>query len=601
MTNPADAPLKSQRGAPPKRGNSKARKGGPRPKKIKPVSAAADSTKQETTRTTSASATAKPSNNNSNAISNSSTNNMLLTDKRFAELDISNESRRALAQVFAYEFMTPVQAETLPLIMNGTDVLAKAKTGTGKTLGFLIPTIERILHHKGRNSQDIGCLVISPARELAFQIASEAESLLRFHKNMNVVTCVGGTNIKKDITALKKNSVEIIVATPGRLIDHLENNNLAARMDNLDVLVLDEADQILDQGFRAELLKIFASLKPSARTRQTLLFSATVPQSVEDIAGLALKQKYDFVDTVGDADQTHLHVKQELISAQPANQIAAVASLLHRETQSQPFKVIVFFTTARLTGFMADFFRACNPGYEVLDIHSRKSQAARKKASDRFRDVKNAVLFSSDVSARGMDYPDVTFVLQVGLSERAQYIHRLGRTARAGKEGKGTLLLAPYEERPMKKELSDMPLEATPLPSLDTTEAMVTRGFEAMQQSESIQLAARQAYGAWLGYYKGNLRKLNWKTDQLVTTANQFAFDSGLEEQPRLQRKTVGKMGLKGVPGILIEETSFGGGDRGGRGGGGRGNGGNAYRGGGGRGGGRGNGGSGRGGRGRRN
>lgn len=391
--------------------------------------------------------------------------NLVVSESKFSDLPISAESRRALTEVFKYDAMTPVQSETLPLILEGFDCLAKAKTGTGKTLGFLVPTIEHIAKSCHSDKKDINCLILSPARELAFQIENEAASLLTFHKNIKVMSCVGGTSIGKDNAKLR-GSMQIVVATPGRILDHLQNNGLAARMSKLDVLIFDEADQLLDMGFRPDIERILGLLKPSEKVRQTLLFSATVPRSVKEIAGIALRPEYKFVDTVGaDADQTHLHVKQELYVAPQADQIAAVAQIIKRETSTgEPFKVIVFLTTARLTGFYADLFRASNPGYQVLDIHSRKSQPQRKKASDNFRDSKAVVLFSSDVSARGMDYPDVSYVLQVGLTERDQYIHRLGRTARAGKNGTGGLLLAPYEERHMKKELSDMPLEAVEIP-----------------------------------------------------------------------------------------------------------------------------------------
>jgi len=432
--------------------------------------------------------------------------------------------------------------------------LAKAKTGTGKTLGFLIPTVEKIKKIK-HMSGDVCCLCISPTRELAMQISAEAESLITFHQKIKVVTCVGGTNVNKDIRALK-GSVQIVVATPGRLLDHLQNNGLAERMQKLDVLILDEADQLLDMGFRPDIERILKLLEPSVATRQTLLFSATVPKSVSEIARIALRPKYNFVDTVGeDADQTHLHVKQEVIVAPQAEQLNVIASILAREASQQPYKIIVFCTTARLTGFMAELFNSVSDrtGFTVLEIHSRKSQAVRKRASDKFRDAKNAVLFSSDVSARGMDYPGVTFVLQIGLTDRAQYIHRLGRTARAGKKGKGALLLAPYEERHMvKKELGDMPLSPTSIPDMNQNIVM-QEALKNVSRNKDLRVSAEQAYRAWLGYYNGALKKCNWDKRDLVIAANSWAKEVGLEKQPSLQKKTVGKMGLKGVPGLIID------------------------------------------------
>lgn len=486
-----------------------------------------------------------------------------ITENRFADLDISAESRRAMAEIFRYEFMTAVQAETLPLILKeNKDCLAKAKTGTGKTLAFMIPTIEKITASMSNNAKqrsDICCLVISPTRELAQQIGAETEKLLSFHKSYlkKVVVCVGGTNKNKDVKLLS-GTTPIVVATPGRLLDHLQTSGLAERMARLDTLIFDEADQLLDMGFRPDIERILRLLQPSRQTRQTLLFSATIPSSVSEIAGIAMRQDYNFVDTVGeDSEQTHMHVQQQLMVAPQALQIEALASILERETRSnKDYKIIVFFTTARLTGFLAELFNSVKnqTGYDVLEIHSRKSQKQRERASEEFRKRKNAIMFSSDVTARGMDYPDVSFVLQVGLTDRSQYIHRLGRTARAGKDGKGGLLLADYEKDHMvRKELSDMPLEATSIPTLDNAAAAATRAIQNVSRIKDLHVSAEQAYRAWLGYYNGHLKKVKWDKKTLVQQANMWGIQIGLKEQPSLQKRTIGKMGLRGTPGLVIE------------------------------------------------
>ena len=473
---------------------------------------------------------------------------------KFANLNISVETKKSIRKVFNYETMTQVQAETLPVILNGTDCLAKAKTGTGKTLAFLIPAVELLIKSKEQPKHfDIGCLILSPTRELAFQIHKEAEELTRFHK-IKTMVCVGGTNISKDKTALKA-SIQILVATPGRLLDHLLNGGVARRLANMKVLIMDEADQLLDMGFRPDIEKILKLLEPSKVQRQTLLFSATVPKSVADIARIALKPSYTLIDTVGiEVEQTHSRVKQELVVVSQAQIVHAIEALLSVETPAdKPFKVIVFFTTARLTGFMADLFNSVKSelGYSTMEIHSRMSQPSRLKASETFRHSTRAVLFSSDVSARGMDYPDVTYVLQVGLTERSQYIHRLGRTARAGKEGKGCLLLAPYEEQWMTKQLKDMPLQKVNTPTV--ARPCMDNALRNVSRDKELNFSAQQAYRAWLGFYNASNKKFNWDKAELVVHANQWAKDVGLREQPGIEAKTVGKMGLKGVRGLKLE------------------------------------------------
>mmetsp|Transcript_11455 Transcript_11455/g.26557 ORF Transcript_11455/g.26557 Transcript_11455/m.26557 type:complete len:612 (+) Transcript_11455:2-1837(+) len=486
-----------------------------------------------------------------------------ITNNKFADLNISPESRRAMAEVFCYEFMTAVQSETLPLILKANmDCLAKAKTGTGKTLAFMIPTIEKIsvsMSNKYKQRSDICCLVISPTRELAQQIGAETERLLSFHKNYlkKVVVCVGGTNKNKDVKGLA-GTTPIVVATPGRLLDHLQNGGLAQRMANLDTLIFDEADQLLDMGFRPDIERILRLLQPSRENRQTLLFSATIPDSVSEIAGIAMRNDYNFVDTVGeDTEQTHLHVQQQLMVTPQELQVFSLANILERETSDgKAYKIIVFFTTARLTGFMAELFNSMKSqlGYDVLEIHSRKSQKQRERASEEFRKRRRAVMFSSDVTARGMDYPDVSFVLQIGLTDRSQYIHRLGRTARAGKDGKGGLLLATYEQHHMvKKELSDMPLEEISIPSSEKVASAVSEGIQNVSRNRDLRISAEQAYRAWLGYYNGHLKKIRWDKKTLVQQGNMWGEEVGLQEQPSLQKRTIGKMGLKGTPGLRIE------------------------------------------------
>ena len=252
-----------------------------------------------------------------------------------------------------------------------------------------------------------------------------------------------------------------------------------------------------------------------------------------------------------------MHVQQQLMITSQDRLVHDLFCVLDRETSAAGgcYKIIVFFTTARVTGFMAEMFNSVSSetGYSVLEIHSRKAQNARERASEQFRKSGSAVLFSSDVSARGMDYPDVTFVLQVGLTDRSQYIHRLGRTARAGKDGKGGLLLADYEEQHMRRsELKDMPLELIAVPVTARVSGIAERAVKNVSSDKVLRNSAEQAYRAWLGYYNGHLKKVRWDKRRLVEQANMFGTEVGLVEQPSIEKRTVGKMGLKGVPGLKV-------------------------------------------------
>ena len=294
--------------------------------------------------------------------------------------------------------------------------------------------------------------------------------MLTFHKDMKVMTIFGGTNKSMDIK-LFKNGVNLLIATPGRFIDHIQNTpGFSDKFTNLKFLIFDEADQLLDMGFMNDIKRIISFLPPKD-TRQTLLFSATVSPNIEILSKTFLRSSQRFIDTVGrEAPQTHEHVTQEFVLSKLHDLIPTLFSILNREmsTATGDYKIIVFFTTARLTGFMAKLFQDLI-GNNVLEIHSRKSQNVRNITTSQFKVGKKLILFSSDVSARGMDYPDVSCIVQVGVTSKDQYIHRLGRTARSGKDGKGISLILPFEEMYMRNELKSFNLKELDHESLNMT------------------------------------------------------------------------------------------------------------------------------------
>ena len=240
----------------------------------------------------------------------------------------------------------------------------------------------------------------------------------------------------------------------------------SSALSKLKVLILDEADQLLEMGFRPDIMRILSYL-PSER--QTLLFSATMPKDLKEVMAKAMKQTYKTVDCIHDHDEgsskeTNAHVTQSHVVMEPGMDrlvIGVIEVMLAAMKGDEDYKIIAFFPTARLVGYFAELVNLGinksgknSPFPPVIEIHSRKSQANRNKASDKFRAAKSGILFTSDVSARGVDYPNVTHVVQFGLPDsREQYIHRLGRTGRAGRAGRGWLILADYE-RSFLRELS---------------------------------------------------------------------------------------------------------------------------------------------------
>lgn len=453
--------------------------------------------------------------------------------------------------------MTPVQAETIPMTLAGEDMLAQAKTGTGKTIAFLLPAISRMISQTDPvKDTNTAILVVSPTRELAIQIAEDAKKLLTRFPHYRVSVAVGGTNPNASLKALLKGA-HIVVATPGRLLDHLGDAQVVRKMQRVQTLVLDEADRLLDMGFKPDIEKIVNHLSPKAATnRQGMLFSATINPRVHEFAGLVLGKNYKFVSTIPVGEtQTHEHVPQSLIVVPTFSHSATgLLGALRREMAalgSSNVKAIVFAPTAAQVDFYADVLSNFKDLPPVSGVHSRLTQSRRTKITDTYRKAKSGILVATDVIARGLDFPGVTSVLQVGLpSDRESYIHRLGRTARAGADGRGTLVLAKDEVPFADKNLSIVKFtHAEPDLSAhaDVLQAAAQRPFEGN----------RKTYQAWLGFYKTHMKVLRMQSADLVRQANTLALQGlGLQQVPALEKKTIGMMGLKGVPGLVIAPSA---------------------------------------------
>jgi ATP-dependent RNA helicase MSS116 len=479
-----------------------------------------------------------------------------LSDMTFESLTISTALKKSIKNDMQFKYLTHVQKETIPIALQGKDLLGKGKTGHGKTLAFLVPTIEKLIKNQQKTTRNsspyIGALVLAPTRELAAQILDEAKQLTKY-KNLCIIYLAGGISMDKDLRTLAINPhVDLLVATPGRLHSHLEKNtkNITKSISNMTTLVLDEADRLLDMGFRKEILSILGYL-PSKR--QTLLFSATLPSSTDELTRLALHPNHAVIDTVEEEDHdTNVQAVQESVTCKFADVIPTLEQILIDHTAvTGKSKIIVFFPTARQVSFMSKVFQVA--GYQIIEIHSRMSQSKRTKASETFRKQTKAVMFSSDVSARGIDYPDVSLVIQVGLTTREQYIHRLGRTARAGASGKGILLLADYEKR-FLKELQDLPLHEHKV-GYNKITSKVLQVLQSVSNDESLLEGATLAYQAWLGFYNTHRKALRIDVNDLVRIGKEYSENLGLKQAPALDKKILKKMNLANVPGIRTKQN----------------------------------------------
>lgn len=475
---------------------------------------------------------------------------------KFSELAGSNLVHptvlQAITEDMKFTHMMPVQAATLRELLppNRHDCLVQAKTGTGKTMAFLLPAVQTMINHNRGPNAGVSLLVISPTRELAQQIAAEANNLLQRLPQYRVRVAIGGTNKDREEKAIL-NGCDILIATPGRLFDHMSNENITYAFRHLDTLVLDEADRLLDMGFKKALKDIVDGLPNKKDTgRQGMLFSATLGPHVDQAAGLVLSPGYKFISTIPQGEMnTHERVPQLLVKVPTFSHVAPamVGCVREEATKHDAFKAIIFAPTANLADFYGTILNAI-PGLPPVSVlHSRISQSRRTKTSNDYRDAKSAILIATDVVARGMDFPGVTTVFQVGIpSDKESYIHRLGRTARASADGAGVFIVCEAEEWFPRWTLKEITF--TTKPADLSFASQVLDIATNMEDSDKSRI-----YQAWMGYYNNHLKSLRWDKTELVAQANVYAQDGlGSPETPTIARTTAGKMGLRGVRGLVI-------------------------------------------------
>jgi ATP-dependent RNA helicase DeaD len=345
----------------------------------------------------------------------------------FQELNVSEDILRSLEEM-GFEEATPIQAETIPLALGGADVIGQAQTGTGKTAAFIIPTLGRI----DRNKNAIQVLVMAPTRELAIQVADETSKLGKYSK-INVLPVYGGQPIDRQIKALRRNP-HIIIGTPGRLLDHIRRKTI--KLSEVSIVILDEADEMLDMGFLEDIEAILAEV-PS--DRQTLLFSATMPEPIRRLAEKFMRDPK--VVKIQPQGVTAPKIAQIYYEVAEKNKIDALTRLLDVEA---PELGVIFCRTKKGVDELQKLLQA--RGYLASGLHGDMTQRERDHVMHQFRQGTIDLLIATDVAARGLDVEGVTHVINYDIPQDVDsYVHRIGRTGRAGREGKALTLITPRE------------------------------------------------------------------------------------------------------------------------------------------------------------
>ncbi|WP_305075328.1 DEAD/DEAH box helicase [Propionivibrio sp.] len=355
---------------------------------------------------------------------------------KFTELGLAPEILRAIADQ-GYETPTPIQAQAIPVVLAGHDLMACAQTGTGKTAGFTLPIINRLANSKTTGPRKIRVLILTPTRELAAQV-EESVRTYGAHLPVKSLVIFGGVGINPQIAALKK-GVDILVATPGRLLDHAQQRTVD--LSGIDVLVLDEADRMLDMGFIHDIRKVLALLP---KKRQNLLFSATFSDEIRTLAGSFLVDP-EYVESERRNTASEL-VTQYVYKVDRERKRDLLIDLIKEKGWHQ---VLVFTRTKWGANGLAEKLTKAGIGADA--IHGNKSQGARTRALGDFKNGKLHVLVATDIAARGIDIDELPHVVNYELPNVPEdYVHRIGRTGRAGSEGSAVSLVCVDEHKLLK-------------------------------------------------------------------------------------------------------------------------------------------------------
>lgn len=442
----------------------------------------------------------------------------IVTDN-FEEAGLSEPTLKAIKDM-GFSKMTQVQAKTIPPLLAGRDVLGAAKTGSGKTLAFLIPAIEMLYSLRFKPRNGTGVVVVSPTRELALQIFGVARELMAHHSQTFGIV-IGGANRRQEAEKLMK-GVNLLIATPGRLLDHLQNTQ-GFVFKNVKALVIDEADRILEIGFEEEMKQIIKILPNE--DRQSMLFSATQTTKVEDLARISLRPGPLYINVASESEaSTVAGLEQGYVVCESDKRFLLLFSFLKRNVTK---KIIVFLSSCNCVKYFGELLNYID--LPVLDLHGKQKQQKRTNTFFEFCNATQGILICTDVAARGLDIPAVDWIIQFDPPDDPRdYIHRVGRTARgtAGK-GKSLMFLTPSELGFLRYlKAANVPLNEYEFPTnkVANVQSQLTK---LIKGNYWLHQSAKDGYRSYLQAYASHHLKTVYQIDKLdlVKVAKSFGFD----------------------------------------------------------------------------
>jgi ATP-dependent RNA helicase DDX10/DBP4 len=443
---------------------------------------------------------------------------------KFEEFSLSKKTLQGLESE-SFTTPTPIQKETLGFALEGKDVLAQAKTGSGKTLAFLIPLLEKLYKEKWGPDAGLGAIVISPTRELALQSFQVLRKIGKYH-SFSAGLLIGGKDLKQEQERIRMN---ILICTPGRLLQHMDQTP-DFDSTNVQMLVLDEADRILDAGFEKAINAIVDNLPVK---RQTLLFSATQTMAVKDLARLSVTDAEYVCTDERSLTRTPKNLQQRYIVCELPQKLDILFSFIKTHLKQ---KVMVFLSSCKQVRFVFESFCKMQPGVPLLCLHGKQSQQKRMAVFQQFSSKTEACLFATDIAARGLDIPLVDWVIQVDCPDDVEtYIHRVGRTARYNSKGNALLLLLPSEIKMVEEiQSKKIPIETIKV-NPSKTKSIKSQLSAICSQSPDMKYLAQKAFICYL-------RSIYLQKNKDIFDVHQLPFDDfadslGLPGAPQIKFK----------------------------------------------------------------
>lgn len=405
---------------------------------------------------------------------------------------------------------TPIQEQTIPFVLEGRDIIAQAQTGTGKTLAFILPILEKI----DSNASHVQALIVTPTRELAIQITAEVEKLIADIDNIDVLAVYGGQDVDKQLKKLKKN-VQIVVGTPGRLIDHIRRKTID--LSELSFLVLDEADQMLHIGFQYEVETI---IRETPDNRQTLLFSATISNDVKRLLNKHLQNPKSI--QIEKRQGPAANVEQIAYHTTDRSKQDTIIQLVE---EHNPYLAVIFCRTKRRVNKLNTILKT--HGFQTDELHGDLSQAKRERVMKQFRDAKLQLLVATDVAARGLDVEGVTHVYNYDIPEDVEsYVHRIGRTGRAGSTGLSVTFFTTDDksmlhdiEKSLNIKITKIVTEAAKKREEDFKNTNRHQGFGSKNYRDQSHSESKNSDKKSMSKHKG--RSSNYKGESTVSESSQ--------------------------------------------------------------------------------